>query len=102
MCELCLLEIGCDPNIVERHNVHEFLSDTHVLAHFDASLAHNSRHRRENHGITEVHLCLSKLSLSLPHLGVGGLRVGASQRNLLRSSLRSLQIISCLQEFHLC
>ena len=99
--ELRLLEIGCDPNIIERHNVHEFLSDTHVLAHFDASLADNSRHGRKDHRVAEVHLCLRKLSRSLQHLGVGGLRVGASQRNLLRRRLRSLQIVFCLREFPL-
>ena len=88
--KLRFLEIRRHPNIIERHNILEFLSDAHVLSHFDTSLANNSRHGREDHGIAEVHLCLCKLSLTLQRLGIGSLRVGASQQNLLRCSFRGL------------
>src|SRR5260370_27157682 len=91
MSKLRLLEIGRDPDIIERHDIYKFLPDTHVLTDFNAFLADNCGDRRTNHGIAQVQLCLRKLSLALQDLGIGCLSVRSSQRNLFRRGLRGLR-----------
>ena len=41
--KLRLLKVGSYPDIIQRHNVHQILSNTHVLPHLDTSLADDSR-----------------------------------------------------------
>src|SRR5580704_11801435 len=73
--QLGLLKIGGHPDIIERQDVHQLLSDIHVLAHLNSGLADSSGHRRTDHRIAEVPFCLGNLELSPRHLRVGYLHV---------------------------
>src|SRR5260370_36125544 len=61
--KLRFLEIGCNPHIVKRHDLYQFLSDADVLAHFDRLLADNSCNWRTHHCVAEFVLCLFALRL---------------------------------------
>ncbi len=76
MGKLRLFEIGCDPNIVERQNVDNILSDTNVLSYPNSALAHSSCHWRTDYRVAEVEFRLGELELSARDFGVRCLRVG--------------------------
>jgi hypothetical protein len=63
------LEVGRNPDIVERHYFHQFLSDADVLVHFDCSLTDNSCGWRTNNCIAEFEVCLVELCLAYSRLG---------------------------------
>lgn len=71
MLELRLLEIGDNPDVIERHNVEHLLADTHVLTDLHIFLSNDSRDWRANDCVVQVQVCLRKLRPSLRHLGVG-------------------------------
>src|SRR5260370_21697285 len=61
--KLSLLEVGSHPDIIERDDIHQFLSDAYVLADFRGLFPDNSGHRRANHGIAQVQFSLSNWAL---------------------------------------
>src|SRR5271156_468339 len=96
--KLRLLEVRCDPDIVKWHHFYQFLPDADVLTHFDRLLANNSCDWRTDDGVSEVKFGLSELRFPLQHLGIGRIRPRTDQRDLLRCSLSTPQIVACLQE----
>jgi hypothetical protein len=85
--KLRFFEVGRHPDIVEGNDVHEFLSDAHVLADFGSFPPNNSVHGRADHGIAETEFSLIQLGLALIYLCLGSVGFGTDHGNLLRSSL---------------
>ena len=85
--KLSLFEVGSHPDIIQRDDIHQFLSDAYVLADFRGLLPDNSGHRRANHGIAQVQFSLIQLGLALFYLGVAGVGLGSSDGNLFWGSL---------------
>lgn len=74
--KLCLFEVGRHPDIVEGNDVHEFLSDAHVLADFRSLPPNNSIHGRADHGIAEIEFSLIQLRFALKDLCIGCIGLG--------------------------
>ena len=65
VAKLRLLEVGRYPDVVQRHDVYQFLSDAYVLPAFDAPLANDSGNRRANDCVAESELSLIQFRLAL-------------------------------------
>ena len=65
MAKLFFLEVGCDPDVIERYDVNQLLSDVHALSAFDTSLDNDSSNRGPNDGVAKVELSLVHFRLAL-------------------------------------
>src|ERR1700678_84364 len=63
--QLVLLEIGGDPDVVERHHRQQRFARLHALPRLDALLADHPTHRRGDFGVAVVEYCLIELGLGL-------------------------------------
>src|SRR5258708_38745992 len=61
MAELSLFEIGGDPDIVERDDLHQLLSRSDILADFDRTVADHTSNRGHDFGVAQIQLSLIEI-----------------------------------------
>ena len=68
--QLRLLEVGGDPDVVERNDRHQLLAGRDVRAHFDRLFADDPVDRRDDGAVAEIEFGLVDQRPSLRHLGL--------------------------------
>ena len=79
IAELRLLEIGVDPDLVERADRHQILADLDVVARIDVSARDDAVDLRDDVAVAKIELGLGEIALGDFELGLGlldGRRVG--------------------------
>ena len=65
IAKLGFLEVGGDPDIVERNDLHQFLAGGDVLADFDGAVADYACDRSNDFGVLQIQLRLIEVSFLL-------------------------------------
>ncbi len=89
--ELGFLEVGGDPEVVERDDGEEVLADGEVGAEYDVLFVDDAGGGREDAGVGEIEQCLVDLGLGLLDGGEGGGGLGALRGDLLGTVLGGLR-----------
>ena len=71
VAQLRLLEIGVDPDLVERADRHQALADLHVVARIDVSARDDAVDLRDDVAIAQIELGLIEIALGGLELGLG-------------------------------
>ena len=82
IAQLRLLEIGIDPDFIERADRHQILADLNIIARIDIPARDDTVDLRGDVAVAEIQLGLSEISLGGFELGLGLLDGGGVRREL--------------------
>src|SRR5579875_649207 len=91
-----LLVIRGDIKSFNRHDGHQGLTDSNVLAHLNGLLPNNAVHGRANDGVIQVEFGLIERGLGGFDSRLGGFRFSTAHFHFLRPSMGRAQVSLCL------
>jgi hypothetical protein len=71
VAQLRFLEIGVDPDVIERANRHQVLADLNIIARIDLPARHDAIDLRDDAAIAKVQFSLGEFLLGHVELGLG-------------------------------
>src|SRR5207302_2971686 len=107
LTKLGLFEVGRDPDVVERDDLHQFLAGGDVLSDFDGAIADDAGNRRCDFRVLQIQLSLIEVGFLAQGIGQGGGGLGSRDLQLLRAGLGVAPVSFSLRQFclgliHLC